>query len=96
MKEVKQILIQKIKEKLESLKNYQSRSTIVSPKISDVDVFTIISDESYAYVNFIQVSYGSIVRSHTLEIRKKLNESDKQILQLSIIELRERFLSSSK
>ena len=87
---------QKIKEKLESLKNYQSRSTIVSPKISDVDVFTIISDESYAYVNFIQVSYGSIVRSHTLEIRKKLNESDKQILQLSIIELRERFLSSSK
>jgi excinuclease ABC subunit C len=47
-------------------------------------------------VNFIQVSYGSIVRSHTLEIRKKLNESDKQILQLSIIELRERFLSSSK
>ena len=87
---------QKIKEKLESLKNYQSRSTIVSPKISDVDVFTVISDESYAYVNFIQVSYGSIVRSHTLEIRKKLNESDKQILQLSIIELRERFLSSSK
>ena len=76
---------QKIKEKLESLKNYQSRSTIVSPKISDVDVFTIISDESYAYVNFIQVSYGSIVRSHALEIRKKLNESDKQILQLSII-----------
>ena len=87
---------QKIKEKLDSLKDYQSRSTIVSPKISDVDVFSIISDESYAYVNFIQVSYGSIIRSHTLEIRKKLNESDKEILILSIIELRERFLSTSK
>ena len=87
---------QKIKEKLDSLKDYQSRSTIVSPKISDVDVFSILSDESYAYVNFIQVSYGSIVRSHTLEIRKKLNESDKEILILSIIELRERFLSTSK
>lgn len=87
---------QKIKEKLDSLKDYQSRSTIVSPKISDVDVFSILSDESYAYVNFIQVSYGSIVRSHTLEIRKKLNESDKEILTLSIIELRERFLSTSK
>ena len=63
---------QKIKEKIEILENYQSKSTIVNPKISNVDVFTIMSDESFGYVNFLQLSYGSIIRSHTLEIKKKL------------------------
>lgn len=85
-----------IKEKIEILENYQARSTIVNPKISNVDVFSIVSDESYAYVNFLQVSYGSIIRSHTLEIKKKLQESDKELLELAIIELRQRFHSKSK
>lgn len=87
---------QKIKEKIDVLENYQAKSTIVNPKISNVDVFSIVSDESYGYVNFLQLSYGSITRSHTLEIKKKLEESDKDLLELAITELRQRFNSQSK
>jgi len=87
---------QKIKEKLEILENYQSKSTVVNPKISNVDVFSIVSDETYAYINFLQLSYGSIIRSHTLELKKKLQESDKELLELAIIEIRQRFNSNSK
>ncbi|MDG2350921.1 MAG: excinuclease ABC subunit UvrC [Flavobacteriaceae bacterium] len=86
----------KIKGKIEILENYQSKSTVVSSKINNVDVFTIVSDESYAYVNFLQISLGSIVRSHTLELKKKLNETDKELLELAIIEIRQRFNSLSK
>lgn len=87
---------QKIKEKIEVLENYQSRSTIVNPKITNIDVFSIISDESAAYVNFLQISHGSIIRSHTMEIKKKLAETDEELLELAIIELRERFQLLSK
>ncbi len=87
---------QKIKEKIEVLENYQVKSTIVNPKINNVDVFSIISDEAFAYVNFLQLSHGSIVRSHTLEIKKKLNESDVDLLSLAIVEIRQRFTSLSK
>ncbi len=87
---------QKIKEKLEVLENYQAKSTIVNPKISNVDVFSIVSDETYAYVNFLQLSYGSIIRSHTLELKKKLQESDVDLLELAITEIRQRFNSNSK
>ena len=82
---------QKIKEKIEVLENYQSRSTIVNPKITNIDVFSIVSDESAAYVNFLQISHGSIIRSHTMEIKKKLDESDEELLELAVVELRERF-----
>jgi len=82
---------QDIKEKLDSLKNYQARSTVVNPKINNVEVYNIISDETAAYVNFLQVGHGSIIRSHTLEIKKKLNETDKELLELAIIEIRRRF-----
>ncbi len=87
---------QQIKEKIEVLEKYQSKSTIVNPKISNVDVFSIISDEGYGYVNFLQLSYGSIIRSHTLEIKKKLDETDLQLLELAITEIRQRFSSNSK
>ncbi len=87
---------QKIKEKIEILENYQSRSTIVSPKVTNVEVFSIISDEGAAYVNFLQIAHGSIVRSHTIEIKKKLDESDEELLSLAIVELRERFHLLSK
>ena len=87
---------QKIKEKIEVLENYQAKSTIVNPKISNVDVFSIMSDESYGYVNFLQLSYGSIIRSHTLEIKKKLDETDEELLELAIVEIRQRFHSKSK
>lgn len=87
---------QKIKEKIEVLENYQSKSTIVNPKITNIDVFSIVSDESAAFVNFLQISHGSIIRSHTLEMKKKLDESDEELLELAIIELRERFQLLSK
>ena len=87
---------QRIKEKIDILENYQAKSTIVNPKISNVDVFSIISDEGYGYVNFLQLSYGSIIRSHTLEIKKKLDETDAELLSLAITEIRQRFHSLSK
>lgn len=82
---------QRIKVKIEVLENYQARSTVFNPRISNVDVFTIISDETMAYVNFIQVSHGAIIRSHTMEIKKKLDEPDEELLELAVVELRERF-----
>ena len=87
---------QEIKEKLEILYNYQAKSTIVNSKISDIDVFALISDQSYAYINYLQISYGAVIRSFTLEVKKKLEESDKEILSLAVIELKQRFQSHSK
>lgn len=82
---------QRIKDKLDVLEKYQSRSVIANPKVSNVDVFSIVSDESAAYINFLQISYGSVVRSHTLELKKKLQETDEELLELGIIEIRSRF-----
>jgi excinuclease ABC subunit C len=87
---------QRIKEKIEVLENYQVKSTVVNPKINNVDIFSIFSDETHAYINFLQVSHGLIVRSHTLEIKKKLEETDEELLQLAVVELRQRFKSDSK
>lgn len=86
---------QRVKDKIDILENYQVKSTVVNPKINNVDVFTIISDETYAYINFLQLSHGSIVRSHTMEIKKKLDETNEELLQLAIIEIRQRFKSKS-
>lgn len=87
---------QKIKEKIDILENYQAKSTILNPKITNIDVFSIVSDESMAYINFLQISHGAIIRSHTMEIKKKLEENDKELLALAIVELRERFNLLSK
>ncbi|WP_282071279.1 excinuclease ABC subunit UvrC [Polaribacter atrinae] len=86
---------QKIKEKLHLLGNYQSKSTIINPSINNVDVFSIISDETHGYANFLKISNGSIIQSHTTEIKKKLDESDKELLELFIVEIRQRFDSQS-
>ncbi|MGJ8743479.1 excinuclease ABC subunit UvrC [Polaribacter sp.] len=86
---------QKIKEKLSLLGNYQAKSTIINPSINNVDVFSIISDETHGYANFLKISNGSIIQSHTTEIKKKLDESNKEILELFIIEIRQRFNSIS-
>ena len=87
---------QVLKEKINALVGYQAKSTIVNPKISNVDVFSIISDESHGYINYLQVSFGAIVRSHTIEIKKKLDEKNVSLLQLGIIEIRRLFSSISK
>src|SRR5699024_947440 len=82
---------QEIKEKIEALENYQAKSTVVNPKINNVDVYSIISDEGYGYVNFMQISHGAVIRSHTIEMKKKLDETDKELLELGITEMRQRF-----
>ena len=87
---------QKIKDKIDVLEKYQSKSTVVNPKINNVDVFSITSDEGYGYVNFLQLSHGSIIRSHTIEMKKKLEESDKELLELAVVEIRQRFNSMSR
>ena len=86
---------QKVKEKLNLLSNYQSKSTIVNPSINNVDVFSIVSDESYGYVNFFKIANGSIIQSHTTEVKKKLDETDRRILELAAVEIRQRFNSTS-
>ncbi len=87
---------QAIKEKIEILENYQSKSTVVHPRIDNVDIFSIVSDPTHAYVNFMQVSHGLVVRSHTMEIKKKLEESDEDLLSLAVVALRERFESKTR
>ncbi|MDH3381168.1 MAG: excinuclease ABC subunit UvrC, partial [Flavobacteriaceae bacterium] len=87
---------QLIKEKIKLLDNYQSKSTIVSPTINNVDVFSIVSDNSFGYVNFLKIANGSIIQSHTTEIKKKLDESDKELLEFAIIAIRDKFHSQSK
>jgi excinuclease ABC subunit C len=87
---------QKVKEKIEILENYQAKSTVLNPKLSNIDVFSIVSDETMAYVNFLQISHGAIVRSHTMEIKKKLEETDDELLELAVVEIRERFKLNSK
>ncbi len=85
-----------IKEKIDALDKFQSKSTVVSPTITNVDVFSITSDEKTAYVNFLKVVNGSIIQGHTIELKKKLDESNQELLALSIVELRERFHSDAK
>jgi excinuclease ABC subunit C len=85
-----------IKEKLALLENYKSKSTVVNPKINNVDVFSIITDEKSAYVNFLRVINGAIVQAHTVELKKKLDESPAELLSLAVTDLRQRFGDSSR
>lgn len=87
---------QKLKEKIAQVKNYQSKSLVTNPAIGSVDVFSIISDESFAFVNFIRVNQGSVTQSFTQEIKKKLDETDEEILEEAIIEFLNRFGVVSK
>ena len=84
-----------IKEKIDLLKRYQSKSTVVNAAISNVDVFSIIEDEQTAYVNFLKVVDGAIVQAHTVELRKHLDESPEQLLEFAITDLRDRLKSNS-
>ncbi len=86
-----------LKEKAELLKNYQSKSTVVSPTVDDVDVFSMVEDNEFAFVNFLKVKSGAIVQGYTLEMKKALeDEEPKELLKSGIIELRKRFHSESK
>lgn len=84
-----------LKERMEMLERYQSKSMVVSPTIDNVDVFSIITDEKYGYINYLKVMNGAIVQSHTIELNKKLDETREELLLLGIAELRLRFESHS-
>jgi len=87
---------QLIKERLDALENYQSKNTVVNPNIDDVDVFGMTSDETAAYVNFFKIRNGNIIQSFTTEIKKVLEESDEDIMEEALIEIRQKFGSDSK
>lgn len=87
---------QMIKDRIDLLENYQSKHTVVNPNIDDVDVFGMTSDESAAYVNFFKIRNGNIIQSFTTEIKKVLEESDEEILEEALIEIRQKFASDSK
>ena len=87
---------EEVKRKYLALDGFVSKSEVVSHTINNVDVFTITSDEKMAFINYLHVSNGSINQSFTIEYKKKLNETDEELLQLGIVELRERFKSDSK
>lgn len=85
-----------LKNKLDKLENYQSKSTVVSASISNVDVFSIASDDSLAFVNFLKVMNGVVIQTQTLEMKKRLDESDEELLQIAIPEIRNRYKSLSR
>lgn len=86
----------RLKHQLDLLERYQSKSTIVNSSISDVDVFSIASDEKHAFVNFLKVMNGTVIQTQTLEMKKRLDETDEELLSFAISEFRTRFSSSSK
>ena len=85
-----------MKDKLGLLEKFQSRSTVVSNTISDVDVFTIDQDDDFAYVNYLKIIRGAIVQTYTLEIRKVMDESPVELLGLAIVDIREKIFSNAK
>ena len=87
---------QKLKERLELLEKFKSKSTIVNPSISNVDVFSIQTDEKNAYVNYLRVLDGSIIQGHTIELRKRLDEPAEELLSIAIGEMRQRFNSNAR
>jgi excinuclease ABC subunit C len=86
----------KIKEKIEALETFQAKNTIVHPSISNIDVFSIVSDEQNAFVNYLQIMNGSISIGYNLELKKRMDETDEEILQFAVIEIREKFQSKAK
>jgi excinuclease ABC subunit C len=89
-------LAHRLKRKSDLLENYQSKSTVVNSSITDVDVFSIASEEKYAFVNFLKVMNGTIIQTQTIELKKRLDESDEELLTIAITEFRSRYNSNSK
>lgn len=85
-----------MKEKLESLEKYQAKSLVASPSINNLDVCTIVSDDKSAYVNFMRVKNGSLITSKNVELKKKLDESDEQLLLTALIQLQDQFQSDAE
>lgn len=87
---------QKIKEKYELIENYRSKSEVVSSVLHNIDVFSIEMDDNTAYINYLHITNGCINQAFTFEYKKRLNEAKEELLQLGIIEMRERYKSCSR
>lgn len=87
---------QKLKEKIGLVNRYQAKSTVVHPTITNVDVFSVLDDSTHGYVNYLRIVDGAVLQSHTLELKKKLDEAPADLLELAIPELRQRFQSQAK
>lgn len=87
---------QMIKERIDLLDDFQTKNTIMNPNMDDIDVFGMTSDETAAYVNFFKIRNGNIIQSYTTEIKKILDESDEEIMEEALIEIRQKFSSDSK
>lgn len=87
---------QKVKEKYELIENYRSKSEVVSSVIHNIDVFSIETDESSAYINYLHITNGCVNQAFTFEYKMRVNESKEELLQLGIVEMRERYQSQSK
>jgi excinuclease ABC subunit C len=87
---------QAVKQKIELMEKYQSKSMVVNPKIHDVDVFSIITENDTSIVNYLKIINGAIVQAHTVEMKKKLDESDQELLSLAVVDFRQRFASTSQ
>ncbi|MFM2156254.1 MAG: hypothetical protein RL516_1003, partial [Bacteroidota bacterium] len=87
---------QSYKEKIDALEKYKGRSVVVSPTIHHVDVFSFIDDQQGAFINYLRVISGAIIQSHTIELKRKLDETPSDLLLLAIAEMRERYQSDSK
>jgi excinuclease ABC subunit C len=86
----------RFKRKLDALENYQGKSTIVSTILNDVDVFSIVSDEKFAFINYLKVANGIIIQTQTFEVKKKMEETDEDLLSFAIAEVRDEYHSTSK
>ncbi|WP_353721462.1 excinuclease ABC subunit UvrC [Dyadobacter sp. 676] len=84
------------KTKIEHLSNFQSKATVINPRIGNIDVLTIVSDEEAAYLNFMKIKQGYMVATQTLEVKKKLDESDLEILAMMIVEMRSTYGTEAK
>jgi excinuclease ABC subunit C len=87
---------QELKDKIDLLESFQAKSTIVSPGIHNVDVFSIASDANAGYINYLKINNGVIVQSHSMELRKRMDETEREMLEFAVIEIRGRFQSSSQ
>ena len=87
---------QVVKEKIDILEKYKSKSTIVNPRINNVDVLSMVVDESNSYINYLKIINGAIIQAHTIEVKRKLDETDVEVLTFALMDFRQRFESMSK
>src|SRR5690606_28554835 len=85
----------KYKEKLDLLEKYQAKSLVTSPAVTNLDVFSVVTDEKHAYVNYLKIKHGAIHLTKTVELRKKLDEPEADLLVTAIVRLRDQFQSNT-